>query len=58
MYVNVGRRSSTETEILPDSSSNEIPLKEGDIVLTDGHLTLSHQAPVRLARKREADQPR
>ena len=58
VYVNVGRRSSTETEILPDSSSNEIPLKPGDIVLTDGHLTLSHQAPVRLTRKREADQPR
>ena len=58
VYVNVGRRSSTETEILPDSSSNEIPLKVGDIVLTDGHLTLSHQAPVRLTRKREADLPR
>lgn len=57
VYVNVGRRSSTESEILPDSSSNEIPLKPGDIVLTDGHLTLTHQAPVRLTRKREADQP-
>lgn len=58
VYVNPGRRSVTETEILPDSSSNEIPLQPGDIVLTDGHLTLSHQAPVRLTRKRDADQPR
>ncbi len=57
VYVNVGRRSVSETEILPDSSTNEVPLKPGDIVLTDGHLTLSHQAPVRLTRKREADQP-
>ncbi|MES2304850.1 MAG: efflux RND transporter periplasmic adaptor subunit [Gemmatimonadota bacterium] len=57
VYVNPGRRSVNETEILPDSASNEIPLKPGDIVLTDGHLTLSHQAPVRLTRKREADQP-
>ncbi|MEO5798044.1 MAG: efflux RND transporter periplasmic adaptor subunit [Gemmatimonadales bacterium] len=57
VYVNPGRRSVSETEILPDSATNEIPLKPGDIVLTDGHLTLSHQAPVRLTRKREADQP-
>lgn len=57
VYVNVGRRSATETEILPDSSTNEIPLVAGDMVLTDGHLTLSHDAPVRLTRKREADTP-
>lgn len=53
VYINPGRRSATETEVLPDSSSNEIPLKPGDIVLTDGHLTLTHQAPVRLTRKRD-----
>lgn len=55
VYVQQGRTNGRETEILPDSASGEIPLKAGDIVLTEGHLTLTHQAPVRLTAKRETD---
>ncbi len=55
VYVQQGRTNGRETEILPDSASGEIPLKEGDMVLTEGHLTLSHDAPVRLTAKRETD---
>ena len=55
VYVQQGRTNGRETEILPDSASGEIPLKPGDMVLTEGHLTLSHDAPVRLTAKRETD---
>lgn len=57
VYVQQGRTNGRETEILPDSSSNEVPVRPGDIVLTEGHLTLTHDAPVRLTAKRETDQP-
>jgi HlyD family secretion protein len=56
VYINPGRTNTRETEVLPDSATGEIPLKAGDIVLTEGHLTLSHQAPVRLTEKRETGQ--
>ncbi len=54
VYVNAGRTNGTETEILPDSASNEIPLKPGEIVITDGQITLSHQAPITLTVRRDA----
>lgn len=60
VYVNAGRSNGRETEILPDSATGEIPLKPGQVVLTEGHLTLTHQAPIKLVMKRESsadDQP-
>jgi RND family efflux transporter MFP subunit len=56
VYVNAGRSNGRETEILPDSVSGVIPLEPGDMVLIDGHLTLTHQAPVRLVAKDETSQ--
>lgn len=56
VYVNPGRSNGRQREILPDSISGQVPLEPGDIVLIDGHLTLTHQAPVRLVAKNEAAQ--
>jgi HlyD family secretion protein len=56
VYVNAGRTNGRETEVLPDSVSGLVPLSPGDTVLVDGHLTLTHQAPVRLVTTRENDQ--
>lgn len=56
VYINAGRSNDRQTEVLPDSTSGLIPLKAGDIVLVDGHLTLVHDAPVRLVSTREAEQ--
>jgi membrane fusion protein (multidrug efflux system) len=53
VYVQPGLNNGTETEILPDSVSGLIPVQPGDTVLIEGHLTLTHQAPVRLVAKRE-----
>jgi RND family efflux transporter MFP subunit len=53
VYVNPGRSNGREREILADSVSGQIPLAPGDMVLIDGHLTLTHQAPVRLVAKTE-----
>ena len=36
--------------------SQIVPLKAGDIVLVDGHLTLTHDAPIRLVSTRETEQ--
>ncbi|MBA2290912.1 MAG: efflux RND transporter periplasmic adaptor subunit [Gemmatimonadales bacterium] len=55
VYIQQGRSNGRDTEILPDSATGEIPLTPGMIVLTEGHRTLSHLAPVRLTAKREAD---
>jgi hypothetical protein len=33
------------------AGTNEIPVKAGELVITHGHLKLSHQAPVRVVRK-------
>jgi len=52
-YVTPGLSNGTDTEILPDSVSGQIPVAVGDTVLIEGHLTLTHQAPVRLVAKRE-----
>lgn len=56
VYINAGRSNERQTEVLPDSTSGLIPLEPGDVVLVAGHLTLVHQAPVRLVSTREAEQ--
>jgi multidrug efflux pump subunit AcrA (membrane-fusion protein) len=55
VYINRGRDNGVDTQVLPDTLTNEIPVKAGDLVITRGHLTLSHQAPVRVVQK--ADTP-
>ena len=53
VYINPGRSNGFETEVLPDSSTGEIPLNAGDTVLIEGHLTLTHDAPVRVVQRAE-----
>ncbi|HKP30757.1 MAG TPA: efflux RND transporter periplasmic adaptor subunit, partial [Gemmatimonadales bacterium] len=53
-YIQPGRTNGIETEVLPDSTTGQIPLNPGDIVLVEGHLTLTHDAPVRVVPKAEA----
>jgi len=48
VYVTPGRSNGRETEILPDSASGQPAVAPGDTVLVEGHLTLTHDAPVRL----------
>ncbi len=48
VYVPVGRSNGAETEILPDSVSRRTPVSPGDTVLIGGHLTLTHDAPIRV----------
>lgn len=48
VYVNPGRSNGIDTEILPDSSTGLIPVAAGDMVIVEGHLTLTHDAPVRV----------
>lgn len=52
-YINPGRTNGRETEVLPDSSTGEIPVSAGDQVIVEGHLTLTHDAPVRVVAPRE-----
>lgn len=52
-YVQPGRSNGLETEILPDSTSGIIPVNVGDRVIIEGHLTLTHDAPVRAVAARE-----
>lgn len=52
-YVLPGRSNGRETEILPDSVSGIIPVNPGDQVIVEGHLTLTHDAPVRVVAARE-----
>ena len=52
-YVLPGRSNGRETEILPDSTSGIIPVNVGDRVIVEGHLTLTHDAPVRAVAARE-----
>lgn len=54
VYINPGRSNGIDTAVLPDSSSGEIPVAVGDTVLVEGHLTLTHDAPVRVVAKQEA----
>lgn len=56
VYIFPGRSNGLETEVLPDSSTGVIPLNPGDMVLVEGHLTLTHDAPVRVTAKAEKKQ--
>lgn len=56
VYIQAGRSNDHQTEVMPDSVSGLIPLEPGDIVLVEGHLTITHQAKVRLVATREAEQ--
>lgn len=47
-YIVPGRTNGLDTEVLPDSTSNEIPVLVGDTVLIEGHLTLIHDAAVKV----------
>jgi RND family efflux transporter MFP subunit len=48
VYINPGRSNGVETEVLPDSGTGLIPVEVGDNVIVEGHLTLTHDAPVRV----------
>jgi RND family efflux transporter MFP subunit len=52
-YIVPGRTNGVETEVLPDSTTGLIPVNAGDQVIVEGHLTLTHDAPVRIAAPRE-----
>jgi RND family efflux transporter MFP subunit len=56
-YVTPGRGNGREREILADSASGQIPVKPGDQVIVEGHLTLTHDAPVRAVAKQETARP-
>jgi len=53
VYILPGRTNGMETEVLPDSSSGLIPVAVGDEVIVEGHLTLTHDAPVRVVQAEE-----
>jgi RND family efflux transporter MFP subunit len=48
VYINPGRSNGMETEVLPDSGTGLIPVEVGDEVIVEGHLTLTHDATVRV----------
>jgi HlyD family secretion protein len=48
VYINPGRSNGIDTEVLPDSGTGLIPVEAGDDVIVEGHLTLTHDAPVRV----------
>jgi HlyD family secretion protein len=48
VYINPGRSNGLETEVLPDSGTGLIPVEVGDQVIVEGHLTLTHDATVRV----------
>lgn len=48
VYINPGRSNGVETEVLPDSGTGLIPVEVGDQVIVEGHLTLTHDATVRV----------
>ena len=54
-YILPGRTNGLETEVLPDSSTGQIPVQPGDVVLVEGHLTLTHDAPVRVVKRQERE---
>jgi RND family efflux transporter MFP subunit len=57
VYITPGRSNGRDTEVLPDSATGQLPLAVGDTVLIDGHLTLTHDAPVKVtARKRAGEE--
>lgn len=52
-YILPGRSNGVDTEVLPDSVTGQIPVNAGDQVIVEGHLTLTHDAPVRITAPRE-----
>ena len=48
VYILPGRTNGIDTEVLPDSSTGIITVAVGDDVIVEGHLTLTHDAPVRI----------
>lgn len=48
VYVQAGRSNGRETEVQPDSSTQMVPVAAGDTVLVEGHLTLTHDATIRV----------
>lgn len=54
-YIVPGRTNGRETEVLPDSTTGEIPVKAGEPVIVEGHLTLTHDAPVKVAPAKPTD---
>jgi RND family efflux transporter MFP subunit len=57
VYIQPGMSNGSETEVLADSVTGQIPLTPGDTVLVEGHLTLTHGAPVRVVAAREQATP-
>ena len=57
-YIVPGRTNGVDTEVLPDSTTGQIPVNAGDQIITEGHLTLTHDAPVRVTAPREGLQGR
>ena len=51
-YITPGRSNGSETEVLPDSATGQLPVQRGDAVIVDGHLTLTHDAPVKITPRR------
>ena len=51
-YINPGRSNGSDTEVLPDSATGQIPVQPGDAVIVEGHLTLTHDAPVKITPRR------
>jgi RND family efflux transporter MFP subunit len=54
-YILPGRTNGVDTEVLPDSTSQQVPVAVGDTVIIEGHLTLTHDAPVRLVAQQERE---
>jgi RND family efflux transporter MFP subunit len=52
-YIQPGRSNGREREVLADSATGQIPVRAGDQVIVEGHLTLTHDAPVRAVAKQE-----
>lgn len=52
-YILPGRSNGVDTEVLPDSVTGQIPVNAGDQVIVEGHLTLTHDAPVRVMAPRD-----
>jgi RND family efflux transporter MFP subunit len=50
VYIRPGLDNGLYTEVLPDSITNEIPVKVGDEVIVQNNLTLTHQALVKIIR--------
>jgi RND family efflux transporter MFP subunit len=53
VYIQPGLSNGSETEVLPDSTTGQVPIAPGDTVLVEGHLTLTHDAPVRVVSAKE-----